>query len=84
MERVEQQPGYVLHARPYRETSLLLECLTREHGRVGLVARGVREQLEDLLSGGGDDLLDRHGTVVRAHGCDASKGPRSVVPRVSQ
>jgi DNA repair protein RecO (recombination protein O) len=32
----------VLHARPYRETSLLLECLTRDHGRLGVVARGVR------------------------------------------
>ena len=40
--RVQQQPAYVLHARPWRETSLLLECLTREHGRIGLVARGVR------------------------------------------
>jgi DNA repair protein RecO (recombination protein O) len=44
VERVSQQPGYVLHARPYRETSLLLECLTHEHGRVGLVARGVRRE----------------------------------------
>ena len=41
---VEQQPAYVLHARPYRETSLLLECLTRDHGRVGMVARGVRRE----------------------------------------
>lgn len=40
--RIEQQPAYVLHARPYRETSLLLECLSREHGRLGVVARGVR------------------------------------------
>lgn len=40
--RVQQQPAYVLHARPWRETSLLLECLTRDHGRIGLVARGVR------------------------------------------
>src|SRR3546814_18964261 len=40
--RIDQQPSYVLHARPYRETSLLLECLTREHGRLGVVARGVR------------------------------------------
>ncbi len=40
--RIEQQPAYVLHARPYRETSLLLECLTRDHGRLGVVARGVR------------------------------------------
>ncbi|PWK93043.1 DNA repair protein RecO [Fulvimonas soli] len=40
--RIEQQPAYVLHARPYRETSLLLECLSRDHGRLGVVARGVR------------------------------------------
>lgn len=40
--RVEQQPGWILHERPYRETSLLLEAFTRDHGRVGLVARGVR------------------------------------------
>lgn len=41
---IEQQPAYVLHSRPYRETSLLLECLTRDHGRLGVVARGVRSQ----------------------------------------
>ena len=40
--RIEQQPAYVLHSRPYRETSLLLELLTRDHGRLGVVARGVR------------------------------------------
>lgn len=36
------QPGYVLHARAYRETSLLLEVFSRDHGRLGLIARGVR------------------------------------------
>lgn len=41
---IEQQPAFVLHARPYRETSLLLECLTRDQGRIGVVARGVRSQ----------------------------------------
>lgn len=40
--RVEQQPAFVLHARAWRETSLLLDVLSRDHGRVGLVARGVR------------------------------------------
>lgn len=42
--RVEQQPAFVLHARPYRETSLLVECLSRDHGRIGVVARGVRNE----------------------------------------
>jgi DNA repair protein RecO (recombination protein O) len=41
---LSQQPAYVLHSRPYRETSLLLECLTRDHGRLGVVARGVRRE----------------------------------------
>lgn len=40
--RVESQPAYILHVRAWRETSLLLEAFTREFGRVGLVARGVR------------------------------------------
>lgn len=40
--RVSLQPAYVLHHRPYRDTSVLLEAFTRDHGRVGLVAKGVR------------------------------------------
>lgn len=40
--RITQQPAFILHARAWRETSLLLEAFTRDHGRVGLVARGVR------------------------------------------
>lgn len=40
--RVSQQPACILHLRAWRETSLLLECLCRDHGRVGLVARGAR------------------------------------------
>lgn len=40
--RVEHQAAYVLHARAYRESSLLLELFTAEHGRIGVIARGVR------------------------------------------
>lgn len=40
--RVTQQPAYILHARAWRETSLLLDVFSRDFGRVGLVARGVR------------------------------------------
>ena len=42
MARIIQQPAYVLHGRPYRETSLLLEVLSRDHGRAAMVARGAR------------------------------------------
>jgi DNA repair protein RecO (recombination protein O) len=41
-EHVLLELGFVLHQRPYRNTSQLLECLTALHGRVGLVARGSR------------------------------------------
>lgn len=40
--RVQLQAGCVLHHRPYRNTSRLLEVFTRDFGRLGLVARGVR------------------------------------------
>lgn len=39
---VEDEPAFVLHQRPYRDTSALVEIITAGHGRVGLVARGVR------------------------------------------
>lgn len=51
MNRFEGQPAYILHARPYRETSLLIDAFTREHGVVGLVARGVRRERSRLPRG---------------------------------
>ena len=39
--RVAAQPAFVLHTRPWRETSVIVELLTRDHGRVGVVARGL-------------------------------------------
>ena len=50
--RVLLQPAFVLHRRPYRDTSLLLEAFSREHGRLGLVARGAasaRSRLKSVL-----------------------------------
>jgi DNA repair protein RecO (recombination protein O) len=40
--RVQLAEGYVLHQRPYRDTSRIVEVFTREHGRLTLFARGVR------------------------------------------
>lgn len=42
-EQVLLETGFILHQRPYRNSSQLLECLTATHGRVGLVARGSRQ-----------------------------------------
>lgn len=43
------QPAFVLHARAWRETSLLLEVLSEDHGRLGLIARGVRSPKRHVL-----------------------------------
>jgi len=40
--RISLQPCYVLHGRPYRDSSLLLEVFTADYGRLSLVARGAR------------------------------------------
>jgi DNA repair protein RecO (recombination protein O) len=40
--KVELQSAYILHSRNYRDTSLLVEALTPEYGRVSLVVKGVR------------------------------------------
>lgn len=49
--RIVQQPAFVLHRRPYRETSLLLEVFTRGYGRLGLLAKGARRPSRQALGG---------------------------------
>jgi DNA repair protein RecO (recombination protein O) len=41
---VTLHPCYILHQRDYRETSKLLEVFSSEHGRVSLVAKGVKRK----------------------------------------
>ncbi len=43
MIRQSLQASYVLHSRPYRNTSKLLDIFSREQGRRVLVARGARQ-----------------------------------------
>lgn len=40
--RVDLQPAYVLHARPYRETSMLVDFITPEFGHISTVVKGAR------------------------------------------
>lgn len=47
--RIEQELAFVLHARHWRETSLLVDVLTQQYGRVGLVARGVQSPRKQLM-----------------------------------
>jgi DNA repair protein RecO (recombination protein O) len=42
--RGETVDAWLLHSRPFRDTSLLVDFLTREHGRISAVARGARTQ----------------------------------------
>jgi len=46
--RHDAQPAFVLHSYPYRETSLVLEVFTHDHGRLALVARGARRPRSTL------------------------------------
>lgn len=72
--RIDQQPAWVLHARPWRETSLILDVFSRDHGRLAMVAKGARRptsQFRGLLIGFQPLLLDWSGngevkTLVRA------------------
>ncbi|MFC3551259.1 DNA repair protein RecO [Lysobacter cavernae] len=47
--RYAAEPAFVLHTRPWRETSLLVEVLSAEHGRIGLIARGVQGAKKQAL-----------------------------------
>lgn len=50
--RVQQQPAYILHHRPFRDSSQILDVLSRDHGKLALVARGsrgARSRLKGIL-----------------------------------
>src|ERR1700679_3538600 len=50
--RVDNQPAFVLHSYPYRETSMVVEVFSRDYGRVALLAKGAkrpRSALRGLL-----------------------------------
>ena len=42
--RVELHPCYILHSRQYRETSLILDVFSVEHGRLSVIAKGGRAE----------------------------------------
>ena len=37
------QPAFILQQRKFKETSLIIDVLTRDFGRVSLLAKGVRK-----------------------------------------
>ena len=40
--RVQHQQAYILHTRPYSESSWLIDAFSRNYGRVSLLAKGAR------------------------------------------
>lgn len=46
--RIQRQPAFILHHRPFRDTSQILDVLSREHGKLALVARGSRSSRSRL------------------------------------
>lgn len=62
--RITLQPAFVLHSRPYRETSVLLDLFAQDHGRITVIARGVRQnqsRLKPLLQPFIPLLISWHG-----------------------
>lgn len=41
-QRIDDARAFLLHVHPYSETSLILDVLSRDHGRLPLLARGAR------------------------------------------
>lgn len=46
--RINNTPGIILHTYPFKETSVVAEAFTRDHGRVALIARGARRPASAL------------------------------------
>jgi DNA repair protein RecO (recombination protein O) len=40
--RVQQQDAFILHHRPFRDSSQILDVFSRDHGKLAVVARGSR------------------------------------------
>lgn len=46
--RINNEPGFILHTYPFKETSVVAEVFTRGHGRMALIARGARRPASAL------------------------------------
>jgi len=47
-ERHDDEPAFVLHTYPYKETSVILETFTERFGRIGMVAKGAKRPRSEL------------------------------------
>lgn len=83
--KISDEPAFVLHARAWRESSLLVEVLSANHGRIGMVARGVQSPNRQALRAALQPLqwlrldLDWRGELARLIQAEAV----DVAPRLS-
>ena len=78
-QKIQDEPAFVLHSHPFRETSLILDVFSRSHGRLAIVARGARRPrsgLRGLLLGFQPLLLSwfGKGEVRTLHGAEWQGG----------
>ena len=48
MTRVDLTPAYLIHRRAFKDTSLLLDFFTFQHGKIRLVGRGLRKSKTNI------------------------------------
>ncbi len=48
IQRISLQSAFVLHSRPYRESSLLLDVFSCDYGKIALLAKGARRNRSRL------------------------------------
>ena len=49
-EQVFFQPAFVLHQRPYRNTSVIVDIFSRDFGRLSVIAKGAKQKKSSLKS----------------------------------
>ena len=47
---IEQVEGIIISEKPYGETSKIIQCLTKDHGIIGIIAKGSRNLKSELRS----------------------------------
>lgn len=48
MNRIELTPAFLLHRRPYKNNSLLLDFLSRDFGKICLIGKGIRKSQRSI------------------------------------
>ena len=50
IDKIYLEPAFVLHSRPYQETSLIIDFFTKSYGRLNAVAKGAKRPKSPLRS----------------------------------